>query len=42
MFIMLYNNSNIDCNKKVESKIYTLYQHIFINYKILKIILLYW
>ena len=27
MFIILYNNSNIDCNKKVESKIYNLYQH---------------
>ena len=27
MFIILYNNSNIDCNKKVESKIYSLYQH---------------
>ena len=27
MFIILYNNSNIDCNKKVESKIYKLYQH---------------
>ena len=27
MFITLYNNSNIDCNKKVESKIYSLYQH---------------
>ena len=26
MFIILYNNSNIDCNKKVESKIYNLYQ----------------
>ena len=27
MFIILYNNSNVDCNKKVESKIYNLYQH---------------
>ena len=27
MFIILYNISNIDCNKKVESKIYSLYQH---------------
>ena len=27
IFIILYNNSNIDCNKKVESKIYNLYQH---------------
>ena len=27
MFIILYNNSNIDCNEKVESKIYNLYQH---------------
>ena len=27
MFIILYNYSNIDCNKKVESKIYSLYQH---------------
>ena len=26
MFIILYNNSYIDCNKKVESKIYDLYQ----------------
>ena len=27
MFIILYNNSNIDSNKKVESKLYILYQH---------------
>ena len=27
MFINLYDNSNIDCNEKVESKIYHLYQH---------------
>ena len=27
MFINLYDNSNIDCNEKVESKIYYLYQH---------------
>ena len=27
MFINLYYNSNIDCNKKVESKIYNLYQN---------------
>ena len=27
MFIILYNNSNIDRNKKVESKIYSLHQH---------------
>ena len=27
MLIILYNNSNIDYNKKVESKIYNLYQH---------------
>ena len=27
MFINLYDNSNIDCNEKVESKIYDLYQH---------------
>ena len=27
MFIILYNNSNIDCNKKVEIKIYNLYQY---------------
>ena len=27
MFIILYNNINIDCNKKVESKIYSLYQY---------------
>ena len=26
MFINLYDNSNIDCNEKVESKIYDLYQ----------------
>ena len=26
MFITLYENSNIDCNKKVENKIYNLYQ----------------
>ena len=39
MFINLYYNSNIDCNKKVESKIYNLYQNyaykfiFFSNYK---------
>ena len=27
MFIILYNNSNIDYNKKVESEINNLYQH---------------
>ena len=27
MFINLYENSNIDCNKKVENKIYNLYQN---------------
>ena len=27
MFINLYDNSNIDCNEKVESKAYHLYQH---------------
>ena len=27
MFISLYNNSNTDCNEKVESKIYDLYQN---------------
>ena len=27
MFINLYDNSNIDCNEKVKSKIYDLYQH---------------
>ena len=26
MFINLYDNSNIDCNEKVKSKIYDLYQ----------------
>ena len=26
MFINIYYNSNIDCNKKVKSKIYNLYQ----------------
>ena len=28
MFINLYNNSNIDCNEKVESKIYDLYREL--------------
>ena len=28
MFINLYNNSNIDCNEKVKSKIYDLYQNV--------------
>ena len=27
MFIIFFNSSNIDCNKKVGSKIYNLYQH---------------
>ena len=27
MFINLYDNSNIDCNEKVKSKIYDLYQY---------------
>ena len=27
MFINLYENSNIDCNKKVENEIYSLYQN---------------
>ena len=27
MFINIYENSNIDCNKKVENKIYNLYQN---------------
>ena len=27
MFINLYQNSNIDCNKKVENEIYNLYQN---------------
>ena len=27
MFRNLYHNSNIDCNKKVENKIYNLYQN---------------
>ena len=27
MFINLYENSNIDCNKKVENKIYNLHQN---------------
>ena len=27
MFINLYDNSNIDCNKKVKNKVYDLYQH---------------
>ena len=38
MFIILYNNSNIDCNKKVESKIYNLYQHYKNNFIVLVII----
>ena len=29
MFINLYHNSNIDCNKKIENKIYSLYQHYY-------------
>ena len=29
MFINLYHNSNIDCNKKVEKKIYNQYQHYY-------------
>ena len=29
MFINLYHNSNIDCNKKFENKIYNLYQHYY-------------
>ena len=29
MFINLYHNSNIDCNKRVENKIYNLYQHCY-------------
>ena len=29
MFINLYHNSNIDCNKKVENEIYNLYQHYY-------------
>ena len=29
MFMNLYHNSNIDCNKKVENKIYNLYQHYY-------------
>ena len=27
MFINLYDNTNIDCNEKVKSTIYDLYQH---------------
>ena len=38
MFIILYNNSNIDCNKKVESKIYNLYQYYKNNFIVLVII----
>ena len=30
MFISLYDNSNIDCNEKVENKIYDIY-NIIIN-----------
>ena len=30
MFINPYDNSNIDCNEKVKSKIYDLYQHFVI------------
>ena len=29
MFINLYHNSNIDCNKKAENKICNLYQHYY-------------
>ena len=32
MFINLYHNSNIDCNKKVENKIYNLYQHYYYQF----------
>ena len=28
MFVNLYDNSNIDCNEKVKSKIYDLYQNL--------------
>ena len=28
MFINLYDNSNIDCNEKVKSKTYDLYQNL--------------
>ena len=28
MFINLYNNSNVDCNEKVKSKLYDLYQNL--------------
>ena len=28
MFINLHDNSNIDCNEKVKSKIYDLYQNL--------------
>ena len=27
----LYDNSNIDCNKKIENKIYDLYNNIILN-----------
>ena len=29
MFRNIYHNSNVDCNKKVENKIYNLYQHYY-------------
>ena len=27
MFVKVYYNSNIDCNRKTENKIYALYEH---------------
>ena len=42
MFLNLYYNSNIDCNKKLKVKYIICVNIILINYKILKIILLYW
>ena len=31
IFMNLYDNSNIDCNKKIENKIYDLYNNIILN-----------
>ena len=44
MFINVFHNSNIDCNKKVESKIYKLYQHYtyqFISLVVINMIIYY-
>ena len=41
MFINLYDNSNIDCNEKVKSKIYNLYQNLRSGELLSKIIIKY-